>query len=369
MNDQVYQLVDYIEYQIKQGIGAQVIRSEIVNQGWPANLVDQAFELVALSLPQARISPIQSQQPIEVAPTASDSFTQQNNFTQPSPVAAKPTQDNNNNVVIPKQKYKVFQSLADMFSALKSNMVGFILVFVVSVVMLFAIGLLSTIIGAFIVGLFTKGNLILSLIVIYLTIAVLSSLTTALYIGAQSVSIRDGHMRHKSNVLQVVMFSIKNAPRMTLAYLLTVSAIYGPMILGLILVIFLGLSGVYRGSSALISLGGPLLVLVGSVWGLIAIFRFALAPYVALFEPDVPVTKTLGRSQYLLAKGGQWFLLKGLLFTFVLFVVLGLASGSENLNEFVNTRDAITSGIFIVLSIFINGSMTMLYLNRKAVKG
>ncbi len=111
----------------------------------------------------------------------------------------------------------------------------------------------------------------------------------------------------------------------------------------------------------------PIFILVAMVWALIAHLRYALAPYVALFEPEVPIKQTLKRSQLLLKKGGQWFVFKGVLLLLVLFILIAVATGS-NLRQLESSNDITLNILFITLSVLIEGALVMLYLNRTGKK-
>ncbi len=109
-------------------------------------------------------------------------------------------------------------------------------------------------------------------------------------------------------------------------------------------------------------------MLVVVMWIYIALIRFALTPYVALFEPDIPITKTLGRSKHLLVKGGQWFLIKGFLLLLLGLIILAVATG-QDLPELMDSDNIAFNIFLIIVSVIVNGGLVMLYHNRKIVRG
>lgn len=113
----------------------------------------------------------------------------------------------------------------------------------------------------------------------------------------------------------------------------------------------------------------PLLMIASLVWLVIAALRFALAPYVALFEPNVGVVKTLGRSRHLLEKGGQWFIFKGFLLLMLVFIILSIVTGESSVSRLNSSQDLSTNISTIIISLFVEGVLVMLYFNRAKVRG
>jgi len=111
---------------------------------------------------------------------------------------------------------------------------------------------------------------------------------------------------------------------------------------------------------------GILLAVAAIVWIIVITVRCSLAPFVAIFEPEVPILKTLSRSRHLLQKGGQWFVCKGILLALGLSILTSLVSG--NPGDRSGTMDVIETIISVILSIASVGVMTMLYRNRRAAR-
>lgn len=107
-------------------------------------------------------------------------------------------------------------------------------------------------------------------------------------------------------------------------------------------------------------------------WSIVALLRYALAPFVALFEPDIPVTGTLARSRQLLVHGGQWFLFKLVLLFIALSVIVSFMSGSLATSS-EDSLPIVTTVIDTILNVTLGalaiGTLTMLYRNRAATRG
>lgn len=170
--------------------------------------------------------------------------------------------------------------------------------------------------------------------------------------------------KHKSSIGATLSLGIAKVGRMATANILFALITFWPIALIISLPIILMASGSAVGSSPALL---PILMLAAMVWACIASIRFALVPYVALFEPDVPIVKALGRSKYLLLKGGQWFLVKGFLLLLLVFTILSLAT-HQNFSELMNSNSIAVNILLILLSVMTNGALVMLYLNRRVIK-
>jgi hypothetical protein len=109
------------------------------------------------------------------------------------------------------------------------------------------------------------------------------------------------------------------------------------------------------------------LLLVSLIWAVIAFLRFGLMPLVGLFEPEVPVRKTLSRSKFLLMKGGQWFLVKGMLVMLFIYIVLAAATNSS-VQELSNSNNIAIQVVLGVFGLLAEAVLVLLYRNRRAVK-
>lgn len=262
-------------------------------------------------------------------------------------------------------KYGIFQSLQHMMGAVKRNPVTFGVTLLVSYVVsgiiltLTFLGFASLLLGEF--GLlFASFSKILMVLVAGLIIyTLLYALVYAFTVSCIAYSLSD----EKYGIGTTLKKALKSTVRVVKVNAWVAVVAYWPIAIAAFLpLLLLGVGSSRLGGSPL-ALLTPILLLVALIWALIAQLRYALAPYVALFEPEVPVKQTLKRSEQLLKKGGQWFVFKGVILILAIFILLAVATGS-NLRQLENSNDNTINAIFIVLSILIEGAMVMLYLNR-----
>lgn len=372
MNEQFDQLVDYVRQNLNQGVPEDQIRQTLLQYNWNADLVDRAF--LSIKVPQTPYSP---------APT----YPESNATSQPSPANANNWEQSNitqaqapsvyehANQVGPEpnapKKYRVFRAIGDTFHAIKNNAGAFflsvILSYAVAVIFLFAISFVinKALYGEFGLLFASTSKLLTVLLGSLVLYTVWYALAGAFILATTSLALYDGSENRKSSLSTILSNSFSRLGRVVLADVLFFLVTFWPIILIIFLPIILLTNGV--GESNYSSILLPILILVALIWNYVASVRFALAPYVALFELDVPVTKTLGRSKHLLVKGGQWFLVKGFLFLLLVLILLAIASG-QNLPELMNSNNIVISIFLIIISIVVDGALVMLYHNRKIIR-
>jgi hypothetical protein len=312
------QLVEYIKQQSAQGIPAEQTRYTLLQHNWNAALVGRAF------------------------------------------LSAKTP-----------QKYTVFRALADVCRAIRNNTALFLL----SVVLSYIAGAISLLFISFVINtllygefglLFASTSKLLTVLfgslVLYTTWYVCAG---AVVLAMTSLALYDGSESRKSSLASMLSRSVARIKRVIVADLLFSLVALWPAVLIIFVPLILLDRGSIYGSSSLVL---PIALLAASTWLYVALTRFALAPYVALFEPDVPVTKVLGRSMHLLVKGGQWFLVKGALLLLLTFIIIAVATG-QSLPELMDANDMIINIGLIFVSVVVNGALVMLYNNRKIVRG
>lgn len=125
----------------------------------------------------------------------------------------------------------------------------------------------------------------------------------------------------------------------------------------------IAIGGTFNGASAIWLILLPIMFIATFVWAIIASLRYALAAQITIFEPHVPIEKTLSRSEELLKNGGQWFLFKGILLVFGALILTGVSTGNS-LDQLRSSDDWLSNTIMILLSIVIEGVLVILYFNR-----
>jgi len=269
------------------------------------------------------------------------------------------------------KKYPVFKALTDAVNAIRNNAKTFaltiIISFVVAAVSLFLISLAAGIIlvGGTGTNFNSTSKLVVVIIGALLVYTVWFALANAFVLSATSLAVYDGSDNIKSSVRRTLSVSRARFRRVAAASILYVLLAIWPVVIIIITPLVLLLTGHLGGNSSVLFV--PVLILIAIAWEYIAIIRYALTPYVALFEPEIPVTKTLGRSKYLLQFGGQWFLVKGFLLLIGLCIILALIT-HRSLYQLTNSNSAFIDIVFILVSIIINAVLVMLYRNRKIVR-
>lgn len=361
-NEQFGQLVDYIKQHIAQGISEHSIRNVLLQHNWDAESVERAFAAAKASQSPSMVS----------EPNA---YPQLQNHTAQSPAGqqphgAQPAIQHNSDAMAPK-KYKVFRAVGDTFRAVRQNPSTFAL----SVVCTYAIAAFSLFVVSLIMGKVLGGKSLLFASLSTQLMWLLGSLTLyvlwyvfagAFAMATISLALYEGNENRRSSIGAILSQGFAKLGRIILANMLLSLIVFVPVVLIISLPLILPLSGATGGSLSLILF--PITMLIAVVWSCVALIKCALIPYVALFEPNVPVFKTMGRSKYLLSKGGQWFLVKGFLFALLILIVIGVATG-QNLQELSDSNGVVSNVLLMVLSIFANGVLVMLYRNRKIVRG
>ncbi|MDQ3094327.1 MAG: hypothetical protein M3Q70_04105 [bacterium] len=373
MNEQFDQLVDYIRQNINNGIPEDHIRQTLLQHNWNSELVDRAF--LSIKTPQIpNSSALAYTDSIAVSQqnqASANSWDRSSNIQPQTPDVYEQTNQLNSEPYAP-EKYKVFRALSDALKAIKKNARAFFLSIVISYLIAFIF--LAVITFVFVMAFYGEFNLLfastskmLSVLVGFLLLyTAWYALAGAYILATTSLTLYDGRENRKSSISTILSSSFSRLGRVFLANLLFSIVVFWPLVLIIFLPIIFLSSGLGGNNSSLILL--PVLMLVAVIWVYVALVRFALVPLVALFEPNTPIFKTLGRSKQLLTKGGQWFLVKGFLLLILVLIILGVITGS-NLQELSDSKNIAVNIFLIVLSIFVNAAIVMLYHNRKTIKG
>ena len=344
-------LVEYIQAHRAHGAHDEQIWIELLNASWPYELIQAGFDnidganTVAPNMAAAQTAP----------PSGS-----------PAPIAVR-------------QKYKVTTAIADVFRGLKVNwqtVIGGGLVILIAITALSVVVLLAGIVlfRQFFADLALNPLLLLNnparlfviVGVLYVVLLILGALFNSMLLSGISLTLRDGLDGNQGKVFPTIRRTFSTLIRVALANALMAITIVGPFLLAGILVA--GLSILMRDRSLLVILIGLISFIATGVWVVVAFLRYWLAPYVALFETDIRLRNTLGRSKSLMYKGGQWFLVKSVLLTLAFGLVYAVIV--ELLGD--NPPLAILILLIIVnvlVSFIAIGMYYALYRNRVAVKG
>jgi hypothetical protein len=158
---------------------------------------------------------------------------------------------------------------------------------------------------------------------------------------------------------------LAHAGRVTGAWLLAFIGIFGvPALLGATALSYAELGA--RETDQVFA-AFPYLATAAIAWIVVAALQFALAPFVALFEPDVRLRRVLHRSAALVKRRGRLFIMASYgLLALVLAGAYLLAGGIEQLIGLHQGLQFFTYAFIIAM--FYNGIMATLYRKRKLAR-
>lgn len=280
------------------------------------------------------------------------------------------------------QYYRVFSAIRDTLSAMKYNAAAYFGSVLLVVLLAVAVVMVMVVLLG-LAGLGTEMNstmpfatqLILLLIVAGILYAIWSAVAGA-FTSVSALAVRDGAQRRKSSVAKLLSAASKQILRVTGANILFGLIAVVPPILALMVLVFLDISGALNISDAFnirrpdpsANLSVIACGIASFVWILFCVLRYGLMPYVAVFEPKVPITQTMARSRALLAGGGGRFLTKSLLLLLLTMNVASILSGADTINPSA-ASNTISTILSVLVSLIWVGMLTMLYWNRKHVVG
>lgn len=363
MNDQFNQLVSYIKDQLAKGFSEAQIRQILKEHKWNDEIVNNAFQSL-------QTTQVLSQNVPSVAPSiATHEQVQSGGVTLGTSHQEGLLHIQNSDSLQP-VKYKVSKAILDSIKALRNNVVAV----VISVVATILVGGALLMVVSFLTVLaYTKGisstytSLLLLVVEMLIYVALSTLLDAVIYtvlISNFMQTMHDGHYNEKSNVLTVIRKNLSLLPRLMKASILVYIVSFWPLLVIYSIFIALAFSADFFGPKMILLLVGAFF---GFGWAIIATLRYALVPMVALFETDVPISRILKRSKELLSKGGQWFLIKGILLTVFIYGLIGIVTGLSirNINA---SKNIILLIITLIIGVFTNAVLVMLYINRKSVK-
>lgn len=316
----------YIHLHRAQGFSDQQMRDQFLAHGWTLAQIDHAF--AAAGTPSIVQNPPQQQ-----AVTALD---------QP-------------------KKYKIYRSLLDSLRSIRNNGAAFAATLAVSAIVLVVAILVFFAIAATIFkheslaydpkAFFIKIVITLILLLVFYTIA------TSFFVATSAIVLRDGLHKRKTIVRQLLLSGIKASPR--IAWLSFISGLIAFMPFFVLMILSAILSA--STNSIGVVIGVLLASVIGFIWFLVVSLRLAIVQQVAVFEPTLSTKQTLKRSNYLLRVGGQWFIVKGVVLLLIISIII-------NFLDEHNASELLTGLLTITVNILSIASLTMLYLNRAALR-
>lgn len=268
-------------------------------------------------------------------------------------------------------KYGIIDSLQDLYGAVKNNPVSVSLIvlitYITSVIFLIIVGLLVSI--PLIASIMT-GSLDLS------GLAILSVAALAIYFFSYALvmsytlsGVANSLSPERPKLLLTVKKTFSSLLRTTIYFLSMWLVAHAPLfLLWLVLLVTSSIfSSALTDSNVLLFIVPPLIV--ASLWIYIALLRFAMVPFIAIFDPKIKLKQSFAKSKQLLANGGQWFVFKGTLITVALLIVITLLTTSDNGDPISEAALYIGALALLFIWFLAQGCLTMLYFEKsKSVK-
>ncbi len=198
-------------------------------------------------------------------------------------------------------------------------------------------------------------------------LATLAGWVAAWMANLLSTALMDGANRKRTASLRrTLRHSLQQASRTTSSWLLVAVVVGGPMVLvGLLSMLYLLLLS----DRSLIAAGQAMALAVSAsvMWLLYAGTTYGLAPQVALFEKDVPLWSTLGRSRQLVLRRGRPFIM-GLYVAAGVFIAGAYSVAWWLQQAFSSTIMVFFYGVVFATLCAVRLGMSVLYRKRKLAR-
>jgi len=272
-------------------------------------------------------------------------------------------------------KYGVISSLNDALAAIRANLGTYAVTVVIGVVLsavmtyVYNFAVIAVIGGVGLFFVFSAGSTpsILPILILFFgAVTIISILFSAWLFTLNATAVADGANGMKRSAGSTLSVATRAFVRVALAEALFFLVLTAPLLalvtLSFVLALVFGAESL-SAMSILYFIGG----IAGSVWILVAFLRYLLVPYVALFEPEVPLRQTLGRSKHLMMKGGQWYVVKLILLCIVAAIALSPFAGEPSYSAQAAEPNIFISLAVTALSLLVGAMVVMLYRNRRQV--
>jgi hypothetical protein len=265
------------------------------------------------------------------------------------------------------QRYTVMRSISDMFEAIRANLSAYIMSIIFSVLAAFVgVGVTIAPVVTVFFSLAHKETIstgtITTLIVGAILLAIVWLAIAGTFILTYVAVVLDaGANGRTTGIGKTFRVSMSRLKRVLGAYLFLVGVAIGPLILAAFLTVF---TSTFAKMAGIVS---ALALLAAVIWIYVAMLRYLLAPYIAIFEPEVALSGVMSRSRKLMKNGGQWFILKEVGAILLGMALISFATGSFAKGSYGNNAWVDISGF--VVSLIVIGTIVMLYRNRRLVRG
>lgn len=326
------ELIDYIRQSLEDGRSQSAIRKDLLANGWTEADVDDGFQAAAADRPVLDASD---------APAVAD--------------------------------YSLRQAARDTWVAIKRNWRAVIGVMGLALLMTAVLQLLIATLFIYVIRSHPDPITAASFIVLPAAIGIGLIVLTSI---ALTITVDDGASGKASRLGQVIRLAWQRFGRVLLVNLLLGVIIMGPLLIAMIAVMvnawqsggWLQSGGSQNG---VVNASIFVLAAISIAWAILASIRFALATYVAILEPEVPIKQILSRSVDLIRGIGQLFVLKliGLLILFSILLSAFTGDNSLGMHSGYAQQANPLANIFGGLgSLFASAMLVLLYRNRRKIK-
>jgi hypothetical protein len=355
MDEHYQKLKEYFQYHRQQGVDPGELRKGLVQQGWDEATIDRAIQDTH---PASEAS---TAQPATLAQDQSDAQHTASPVSGPVLPEATP-------------KYKVFTALMDTVVGIRRNALTYfasaVIAFVAAIIL---IGIVGALVGQFILTKLTSvggsvGSFFITILAIALIAGAFLSLAATLIQIVTNLALNEGADGRKSTIKHTLRSGVGRIGKVLVTNFIVGLVVIGPLLaITIISLVILFTQRKFAGSGTGMMIIILLLQLISIIWLVLGLLRYSLAPVVAMFEPNVSAWKTLARSSQLLGSMGKLFVFKGVLLILLILVITAAITG-QTLKELQNSNNPWVNVEFIIVNIFANGAMVMLYRNRRMVK-
>lgn len=366
------QIIAYIGQRLQSGESYETLRQTLQQYDLRQETID---ELLREGQARSQSSPVETPASAADSPAAVQGQSVSSAESTPAPVAT--TAD-----AVPQKattatgKYRVFEAINDAVHAITRNFKTFVgvaaLSYGISFALMLGLALTLAMSGQVTPNYTSIAVAIGATAVLFVVMLIVSLLIYTLVLTTTSIAVMDGGEGRTRTIKQTITLALPRLGRVALALVVQALIIGGPLII--LALVAIAASMVLP--DVLVFLLGALLYVAISVWMIVATLRYALIPYVALFEPDVRMRALPGRSFHLVKDGGQWFVFKGILLLFLAAIILSLITGQGawQMQSGGGADDVLLLSLIsllanILLTVLMNAVLVMLYRNRRAVRG
>lgn len=209
-------------------------------------------------------------------------------------------------------------------------------------------------------------NMLLMLLTAGSVLSVLLAWIAAFCMGLLAQPVMDGiTKRTNRSFRKTARLSLQRAPRIATSWLLLAAMVFAPLAVA-VLPAFIFLRSGNVSLNEVITLV-PFAVTAAGLWVLYALMQYSLAPYVALFEADVPMKQLLRRSRSLLKRRGKFFM--ALLYALTAATIYGVYLAATAIQHLTSLNQMyLMVPCTLAVLVLVNGILTVLYRKRRVAR-